>query len=130
MDKVVKHTSITKFTDLKGKSHSSGSYRQKQECLVGGSSWKRKEYSDYRSKQGLYGLCRWQRGYQQHPVTQGVLGPLVQSRVGQQCGQWVPAGVSNGLNWNASSSPRGGPRGFPSGAMCIHGFYIKEPGFH
>lgn len=54
----------------------------------------------------------------------------MQSRVGQQLGQWVPAGVSNGLDWNASSSPRGSARGFPSGAVCIHGFYLKERGFH
>lgn len=65
-----------------------------------------------------------------HPAgPQGILGPLIHSREGQQLGQWAPAGVSNGLDWSASNSPRGGARGFPSRAVCTHGFCLKETGF-
>lgn len=66
-----------------------------------------------------------------HPASpQGGLGPLIQLREGQQLGQWVPAGVSDGLDWSASSSLRGGATGFPSRAVCPHDYDLKEPGFH
>lgn len=86
------------------------------------------------SEQGIHSTSKWHQRVSAvscHSAgPQRVLGPLIQSREGRQFGQWVPAGVSNGLDRSASSSPKDSARSFPSGITCTHGFYLKESGFH